>query len=286
MVGGYDFAHVIGVYWKAASENDQDLKAQAIRWLRGEFTTKTDARLALGVRSIVDDASVYDQIKLLSLFVRLSGFSGLLICLDEMVNLYKLSNAQARNSNYEQILGILNDMLQGNVEGLGFLLGGTPEFLMDSRRGLYSYTALQSRLAENSFAKAAKLVDYNHPVLRLSSLSPEDFFVLLGKIQNVFASGDASRCLLPEEALKAFMSHCLKRIGEAYFRTPRTTITAFVNLLSVLEQNPSCDWHDLLGQVEVKADLGGSQDFAVEDVEPGLLGPAKGNNDEFTTFKV
>jgi P-loop Domain of unknown function (DUF2791) len=222
----------------------------------------------------------------MSLFVRLSGFSGLLICLDEMVNLYKLSNAQARNANYEQILRIVNDMLQGTAEGLGFLLGGTPEFLMDTRRGLYSYTALQSRLAENAFAKTANLIDYNHPVLHLSSLSQENLLVLLGKIQHVFAYGDEARYLLPEEALMDFMSHCYLRIGEAYFRTPRTTITAFVNLLSVLEQNPGFDWHELIGQVEVVRDVGGHQDLAHESDRADISNIMNSNDDEFTSFKL
>jgi hypothetical protein len=153
MVNGYDFADVVLAYWRGFEEGNDQLKADAIRWLRGEFTTRTEARAALGVRTIVDDASVYDQLKLLARFVRLAGYSGLLICLDEMVNLYKLANTQARTSNYEQILRILNDSLQGSAEGLGFLLGGTPEFLLDTRRGLYSYQALQSRLVQNSFAK-------------------------------------------------------------------------------------------------------------------------------------
>ncbi len=286
MVNGYDFAHVIETYWKASRDNNQDLKANAIRWLRGEYTTKTDARNALGVRTFVDDASFYDQLKLMSLFIRLSGFTGLLVCLDEMVNLYKLSSRQARESNYEQILRMLNDTLQGNVEGLGFLLGGTPEFLNDTRRGLFSYSALQSRLAENMFAKSAGVIDFNHPVLKLSSLTPEDFFVLLGKIQTVFVYGDEARNLIPEDGQKAFMNHCYQRIGEAYFRTPRTTITSWVNLLSVLEQNPSLDWQQLTGQIEVKKDMGGSADLDVEDVDPGMLGTAGTGDDEFTSFKL
>ena len=286
MVNGYDFAHVIETYWKASRDNNQDLKANAIRWLRGEYTTKTDARNALGVRTFVDDASFYDQLKLISLFVRLSGFTGLLVCLDEMVNLYKLSSRQARESNYEQILRMLNDTLQGNVEGLGFLLGGTPEFLNDTRRGLFSYSALQSRLAENMFAKSAGVVDFNHPVLKLSSLTPEDFFVLLGKIQTVYVYGDEARGMIPEDGQKAFMDHCYQRIGEAYFRTPRTTITSWVNLLSVLEQNPSLDWQQLTGQIEVKKDNGGSADLDVEDIDPSMLGTAGSENDEFTSFKL
>ena len=148
MVNGYDFADVIAAYCRGYEEGNEQLRSDAVKWLRGEFTTKTDARAALGVRSIVDDASVYDQLKLLGRFVRLAGYSGLLVGLDEMVNLYKLANTQARNANYEQILRILNDSFQGTAVGLGFLLGGTPEFLLDTRRGLYSYTALQSRLAQ------------------------------------------------------------------------------------------------------------------------------------------
>lgn len=285
LVNGYDFAQVIEAYWRGHQDGREQLKTDAIRWLRGEFTTRTDARQALGVRNIVDDGSIYDQIKLLSQFVRLAGFSGLLICLDEMVNLYKLSNSQARNANYEQILRILNDVLQGTAEGVGFVLGGTPEFLLDTRRGLYSYSALQSRLAENSFAKNG-LVDFNHPVLRLSSLTQEDFLVLLHKIHHVFAQGDESRYLLPEEALTAFMAHCQQRIGEAYFRTPRTTITAFVNLLSVLEQNAGADWKAILGGVVILKDMGGAGDTQVDEEIRQTAIPLGTDHDEFTSFKL
>jgi hypothetical protein len=293
LVNGYDFAQVIGIYWRAHTEGNQDLKNSAIRWLRGEYTTKTEARSALGVRTIVDDASVYDQLKLLGIFVRLAGFSGLLVCLDELVNLYKLSNTQARRSNYEQLLRIVNDMLQGTTEGLGFILGGTPDFLMNTQRGLYSYSALQSRLAENTFAKNANVVDYDHPVLHLASLSQEEFVLLLGNILNVFASGDDSRFLLPEEGVFAFMSHCHQRIGEAYFRTPRTTITAFVNLLSLLEQNPDMNWQNLLGQVEIIRDTSAIADLPADELSTPDLSVASALNlphispdDEFTRFKL
>ncbi|WP_339420454.1 MULTISPECIES: ATP-binding protein [unclassified Pseudomonas] len=273
MVNGYDFADVIAKYCKGFEQGDEQLKADAIRWLRGEFTTRTDARAALGVRTIIDDASVYDQLKLLSRFVRLAGFGGLMICLDELVNLYKLANTQARNANYEQILRILNDSLQGSTEGLGFVLGGTPEFLMDTRRGLYSYPALQSRLAENTFAKSG-LIDLSGPVIRLSSLTPEDFYVLLQKLRNVYAYGDPDKYLMPDEAIPAFMSHCNQRLGEAYFRTPRTTITAFINLLAVLEQNPGADWRALVGSVQIAQDDGAMQDLSIEA------------DDELTSFKL
>jgi hypothetical protein len=271
MVGGYDFAEVIAAYCRGFEEGNDQLKADAVRWLRGEFTTKTDARAALGVRTIVDDDAFYDQLKLLARFVRLAGFSGLLVCLDELVNLYKLANTQARNANYEQVLRILNDSLQGTAEGLGFVLGGTPEFLLDTRRGLYSYPALQSRLAENSFAAQAGVQDFSGPVLRLSSLTNEDFFVLLQKLRHVFASGEPAKYLIPNDGLVAFMQHAAKRLGDAYFRTPRTTITAFLSLLATLEQSSSTNWQTLLGNVAVEADRGGALDVSREDDELATL---------------
>lgn len=275
MVNGFDFADVIAAYCRGFEEGNEPLKSDAIRWLRGEFTTKTDARQALGVRTIVDDASFYDQLKLFARFVRLAGYSGFVVCLDELVNLYKLSNTQARNANYEQILRILNDSLQGTAVGLGFIMGGTPEFLLDTRRGLFSYPALQSRLAENTFAKSG-LVDFSGPVVRLSSLTPEDFYVLLQKLRNVYALGNSENFLLPDEAIAPFMEHCAKRVGDTYFRTPRTTITAFINLLAVLEQNSGTKWQNLIGAIEVDHDNGGVSDTDT-DVE---------HDDELASFKL
>jgi hypothetical protein len=224
-------------------------------------------------------------LKLLARFVRLAGFAGTIVCWDELVNLYKLANAKARNTNYEQILRVLNDCLQGSAEGLGFILGGTPEFLLDTRKGLYSYQALQSRLAENRFAKDG-LVDYSGPVLRLANLTPEDLFVLLGKLRHVYASGAADRYLLPDEGLKGFMQHCSQKIGDAYFRTPRNTVTAFVNLLAVLEQNADVSWQQLLGQVEIVPDTNPDlQPLEHDDDEPTAPGEVN-VDDDLASFKL
>lgn len=301
LVGGYDFAQVIGAYWRGHDTGNDQLKSDAVRWLRGEYTTKTDARAALGVRTIVDDANFYDQLKLLARFVRLAGFSGLLICFDEMVNLYKLAHTQARNANYEQVLRIVNDCLQGHATGLGVVFGGTPELLMDTRRGLFSYDALRSRLAENSFAVGG-LVDYSQPVLRLANLTPEEMYVLLSKLRHVYASGDTSAYLLPDEALQAFMEHCASRIGDAYFRTPRTTVKEFINLLAILEQNPGTDWRQLIGTVtltpETNPDLEPLPDAHEDDaaapsasapampsVQPATTPPEQ-DDDELASFKL
>ena len=277
MVGGYDFAKVIEAYWDGHEQGNDALKSNAIRWLRAEYSTKTDARNDLGVRTIISDSSFYDALKLMSLFVRQAGYSGLLVNLDEMVNLYKLNSSQARTSNYEQILRILNDCLQGSAEHLGFLLGGTPEFLLDPRKGLYSYEALQSRLAENSFAQRTGLVDYSSPSLHLNNLTPEELYILLKNLRHVFASGDPEAYLVPDEALHAFLQHCSLTIGDAYFRTPRNTIKAFLDMLSLLEQNPQLDWNGLVGTVEIEKDL--PSDF--EEAEEGSDG-ADGDLANFT----
>lgn len=284
LVGGYDFAQVIEAYWRGHDQGNEQLKVDAVRWLRGEFSTKTDARLALGVRTIIDDDQFYDGIKLLACFARLSGYGGVLICLDELVNLYKLPQAAARNANYEQILRILNDSLQGSAEGLGFVFGGTPETLLDARRGLYSYAALQSRLSENSFAAQKGLQDFGGPVIRLANLSPEDLYVLLTKLRHVQASGDPEKYLLPDEALPIFLTHCQKCIGAAYFQTPRNTIRAFLDLLSVLEQHPELDWHQLIDTLNVGAEKTAGHDVG-EDRAPGAV-TQSADDDELATFRL
>lgn len=166
----------------------------------------------------------------------------------------------------------MNDVQQGTAEGIGFALGGTPEFLLDTRRGLYSYGALQSRLAENTFARDG-YVDYSGPVIRLQNLTPEELLVLFERLRHVFAAGDRAKYLVPDEALHAFAEHCQRRIGESYFRTPRTSIKAFVDFLAILEQNEA-DWRNLIGDVEIEVDRGGAQDDI--DVD---LGPDSANDD-------
>lgn len=291
MVGGYDFAQVISLYWKGHDSGNDQLKSDAVRWLRAEFSTKTDARNALGVRTIVDDDNVYDHLKLMARFIRLSGYTGFLVGLDELVNLYKMANTQARNANYEQILRILNDCLQGVPVGLGFVLCGTPDFLMDTRRGLFSYQALQSRLGENTFANSAGVQDFSGPIIRLASLTPEDLYVLLMKLRLVYATDDPTKFLVPDEALKCFMNHCSKKIGDAYFRTPRNTIRAFIDFLAVLEQNPQLSWLNLVDGVKVDADPGTEQLSGLEDEThdvlptPGTV-PKETSDDELSKFQL
>lgn len=257
LTGGYDFARVVGAYWRGYDTGNDQLRADAIRWLRAEFRTRTEAREALGVRSIIDDSSFYDSLKMLARFVRLAGFGGLLVNIDECVNLSKLAHTGSRNSNYEQILRIVNDCLQGSAEGLAVYFGGTPEFLTDTRRGLYSYDALRSRLSENTYATGG-LVDHDGPVLRLANLTPEELLVLLGKLRHLQASGDPGRYLLPDRALVAFLNKCAQRLGDSAFRSPRQTIREFLQILSVLDQNSGSSWQDLVEDLQPQVDDSGS----------------------------
>ncbi len=255
-VGGFEFAEVLGKYYDGHLAGNEDLQASALRWLRGEFTTKTEAREALGVRRIIDDENLYDSIKLLAGFCRIAGHTGFLVCLDEMVVLsHRLPSARARQSNYETILTILNDCLQGNVSGLGLLLAGTDECVEDKRRGLFSYEALKTRLSQNQFATEG-LVDFSGPVIRLANLTAEDLFVLLRNIRHVQASGNASKYLVPDEALVAVLHKASETLGAEFFKTPRDVVRSFVGLLNVLEQNPGKQWQDFLNDKLIQKPVG------------------------------
>lgn len=269
MVGGYDFAEVVAAYRRGYDQGDEALQSSAVRWLRGEFGTKTEARQALGVRTIVDDDTVYDQLKLMASFVRQAGYAGLLVCLDELKVLHDMAHRKARDGNYEQLLRMFNDCLQGSAEGLGFVFGITPAALTHTGRGVFSYPALAGRLAENRFAGDG-LVDFSGPVLRLANLTPEDVFVLLGKLRQVHAGGDPAAYRMDDRGLQAFMAHSQKQVGEAYFRSPRNTIRSFLDLLAVLDQNPEATWQQLIGEVVIATD---APDATVDE-----------SDDEFATY--
>lgn len=257
--GGYNFVSVIKKYLEGYESGNQFLMNSALKWLKAGYTTKTDTLRDLGIREFISDSSFYNTLKLYSVLVRKAGYKGLLICVDEMVNLYKIPNSISRKANYEEILSMLNNTLQGSFSNIGFIMGGTPEFLTDNIRGLYSYEALKSRLSENSFSKQLGVTDYNSVVLRLASLTKEELYLLLTNLRHVFASGNEEKYLVPDEALLAFLHHCSNKIGESYFRTPRTTIKSFLDLLSILEQYPNYKWSDMISSMEVQKDVEPSQ---------------------------
>lgn len=235
---GMNFIRVLARYVEGFSTHNDDLMNASTRWLRGEYSTKTEARQDLGVRDIIEDHHLYDMLKLWAKFVKLAGYGGLFVNLDELVVLSeRLNNSAARTKNYEIILQILNDCLQGHVEGLGFCFAGTEEFLSDRRRGLFSCEALATRLADNPFSTQG-VIDTKGPVIRLEPLSREDLYVLLKRITHVHANGNSEEEIIDQDGILKFMNFCAKRLGAEYFLTPRDAVQQFVGLLNVMEQNP------------------------------------------------
>ncbi len=253
LVHGFDFASVLASYWRGHRLGDDELKDAALRWLRGEFATKTDARQALGVRVIIDDDSWYDYIKLMAQLVVGIGYQGLIIILDEMVNLYKISHSQARQANYEKYLTMFNDTMQGKASYLGIISAGTTQFVEDTRRGLFSYEALRSRLAESRFTQPG-LLDTSGPILRLQTLSYEELFVLLTRLLEVHAAHYGQAPRLGEAELTQFLQEAVNRLGAEELLTPREVIRDFITLLNLLEQHPELEFGQLLGGLEFHQD--------------------------------
>lgn len=261
LVHGFDFAAVLSSYWRGYREGNDELKDAALRWLRGEFATKTEARQALGVRVIIDDDSWYDYVKLMAQLVVGLGYRGLIIVLDEMVNLYKISHTQSRQANYEKYLTMFNDTMQGKASHLGIISAGTTQFVEDTRRGLFSYEALCSRLAESRLLPSG-LLDTSGPILRLEPLSYEELFVLLTRLQEIHGAhyGQASR--LGEAELTLFLQEAVNRLGAAELLTPREVIRDFITLLNLLEQHPELDFKQLLGGMDFHKDKNKDDDLA------------------------
>lgn len=282
-VGGFEFTEVLAKYYEGYISGNDALQGAALRWLRAEYTTKTEARQDLGVRRIIDDENFYDSLKLLAAFSIKAGHAGVLVNLDEMVVLsHRMPSARSRQSNYESLLTILNDCLQGSVRGLGFMMAGTDECLEDKRRGLYSYEALRSRLAENRLAGDG-VVDFSGPVVRLQNLAPEELLVLLRNVRNVHAYGDPTKYIVPDEALVAVLKKASETLGAQYYKTPRDIVRSFVGLLNVLEQNPNRKWQEFLNQDLVKPP---ERPLSVEEEIAREAPPVAGAKEELASFKL
>ncbi|CAH8768910.1 ATP-binding protein [Paenibacillus dendritiformis] len=251
MVHGFDFAKVLSSYWTGYKRLDDELKQASLRWLRGEFATKTEAKQALGVGVIIDDDNWYDYMKLWSEFVARIGYQGLLLFIDEGVNLYKITNSISRHSNYEKLLTMFNDTMQGKAEHLGIFIGGTPQFVEDERRGLFSYEALRSRLVSGRYG-AEGLRNYTGPLIQLDMLSHEEILILLQRLRHIHALHYGVEPLLTDDQLIAFMEKAVGRLGADELLTPREIIRDFMDLMHTLHQHPETAFDDLIGERSVK----------------------------------
>jgi hypothetical protein len=251
MVHGFDFATVLTAYWQGFRSGEDEMKANALKWLRGEFTTKTEAKSALRVGMIIDGDSWYDYIKLLARFVSSVGYKGLIVFIDEAVNLYKITQTVSRQNNYEKLLAIYNDTMQGKVVYMGILVGGTPQFLEDNRRGLYSYEALRSRLAESRFVKDG-FRDFSGPVIRLETLTHNEIFVLLTRLMDVHAAHYRYEPFLKSDELRDFMQEVINRLGAEELLTPREVIRDFISILNILRQNPDTSFEKIIHGADFK----------------------------------
>ncbi len=246
LVHGFDFARLLTLYYQSSENGNDEMKACVLKWFRGEYATKTDARRELGVNVIITDDDWYDYMKLYAWFLRQAGYAGLIVMIDELVNIYKIPNSISRQYNYEKILTMYNDTLQGRAHYIGFLMSGTPQCIEDTRRGVYSYEALRSRLQEGRFSKDGKR-DLLGPVIRLEPLTAEEMLVLCGKIAEIHAQLYSWDPHLSDTDLADFIKIEYERIGADSHITPREVIRDFIELLDILYQYPESDVKTLLG---------------------------------------
>lgn len=244
-VHGFDFAKVLTVYWQASQEGDEIKRDSALRWLRGEFTTKTDARKALDVGVIINDETWYDYLQLLAAFARNIGYKGLILFIDEAVNLYKISNTVSRNNNYERLLSIFNDVLQGKAQYIGVIIGGTPQMVEDRQRGLFSYDALRTRLEESRYARDG-MRDLSGPMIRLNVLTNEEIFVLLQRIREIHGLNFSYMSTVTDEQIQAFIQKIFERVGADQLLTPREVVRDFTAILNIMQQNPGTTFESLV----------------------------------------
>ena len=245
MVHGFDFARLLTLYYQAHVSGDDETKAKVLKWFRGEYNTKTEARQELGVNIVITDDDWYEYLKIFAAFLKQAGYNGMLVLIDELVNIYKIPNAITRQYNYEKILTMYNDAMQGKAQHIGFILCGTPQCMEDPRRGVYSYEALRSRLAEGRFSGEHK--DLLSPVIRLLPLTNEEMLILIEKLADIHAGLYEYRQIVTQQDMVDFIEIEFSRIGADTHITPREVIRDFIEVLDIIYQNPGIKVRTLLG---------------------------------------
>ena len=245
MVHGFDFARLLTLYYQAHVGGDDETKAKVLKWFRGEYATKTEARQELGVNIVITDDDWYEYLKIFAAFLKQAGYAGMLILIDELVNIYKIPNAITRQYNYEKILTMYNDAMQGKAQHLGFILCGTPQCMEDPRRGVYSYEALRSRLAEGHFSGEHK--DLLSPVIRLQPLTNEEMLIMIEKLADIHAGLYEYKQIVTQQDMVDFIEIEFGRIGADTHITPREVIRDFIEVLDIVFQNPEVKVRTLLG---------------------------------------
>ncbi len=270
MVHGFEFAKLLITYYRAYVDGDDESKARVVKWFRGEYTGRAEARAELGVNIIITDDDWYEYIKLFAVFLKKAGYGGLLVLVDELVNIYKIPNSITRQYNYEKILTMYNDTLQGKAQHLGFIMGGTPQCIEDPRRGVFSYEALKSRLEAGRFGRE-DVRDMLAPVIRLSPLTYEEMLVLIEKLAAIHADLFDYRQIVGQEDMINFIKIEFGRIGAETHLTPREVIRDYIELLNIVCQNPRIDIAGLMG----------SPDFAFSPPAADGGGPVEKEFEEF-----
>ncbi|MBD2663703.1 hypothetical protein B6N60_01416 [Richelia sinica FACHB-800] len=256
LVHGFDFGNVIIAYWRSYRLDDEELKNASLRWLRGEYNTKTEAKMALGVRVIIDDDTWYDYIKLLAKFVAEIGYKGLLVLMDEAVNLYQISTTVTREKNYNRLLAMFNDTMQCKAENLGIFIGGTTKFLEDPHRGLFADQAWRRRTKESRFATQANVQEYMGPVMRLNPLSTTEILTLLQTLTEIHTHHFGYSQKLTTSDLQEFIQEIVNRLGAEALLTPGEIVRDFITILNILQQNPEMKFAQLIHDPNFKPSFG------------------------------
>ena len=259
MVNGFEFAKAVVTYWRAYRDDNSEMKSNVLRWFRGEYPTRREAKSDLDINFIVNDETWYDFLKVLAAFMVGAGYKGLLVIIDELVNIFKIPNSITRANNYEKILTMYNDVLQGKAKHIGFLMAGTPQCIEDKYKGVFSYEALRSRLAEGHFA-TDRFKDLSAPIIRLQMLSQEEMYILVEKLRDIHAQLYNYAPVLGYDDLIYFLTVEYNRVGAQTHITPREIIRDFIELVNILYQNPQLGVTEVLGSNSFEMAKGGLSD--------------------------
>lgn len=250
-VHGIEFTNILLRYYDAYQSNDFDEINRCLKWLKGEYRLRSEVKNDFGSSIMITDDDWFDFLDLYVTLFKIIGFKGLFIMFDEVINLFRIINPSYRLKNYEKVLNMYNDTLQGKVKNVGIILAGTPESIYDSTKGLFSYEALKSRLY---FANPLQTkINPLSPIITLSPLTQSDLVVLLERLSVIHSEVTGYNNEISLEEILSFLQYVYGH--SEVVATTRSIIRDFLNLLNTKNDDNSLSFEDVLKNIAPSSDI-------------------------------
>ncbi len=178
------FATALRAYRRAVSEGDDVTAGGILAWLSGEPNVGVSVKRYAGIKGDLDHFGALSFLQGLLVILRDSGFSGLLLVLDEVETLQRV-RSDVREKSLNALRQLIDEVDSGRFPGLYLLITGTPAFY-DGPQGVQRLAPLAQRL-QVDFTTDPRFDNPRAIQIRLPAFDLERLELVGRKIRDIYA---------------------------------------------------------------------------------------------------